>query len=202
MLKLSHLVDDRSRAFNRGRIVDYDQRIGGRRNSAVSGSARWKVGRRGLWLGAHPEEPLNASRDDVTGRAKIYEAIRQGRTHRSPRGATSVQRPHQRAAVVCLDVETDKTKIQTDRRDSSTRFGRYKTDETPFHERSAANERLPTRLGSAWRRPAKIIPGRTARDQAGDDVTTGRSSRTRRHVLREDRRASTKGNACAENTCA
>jgi DNA-directed RNA polymerase subunit beta len=80
MLKLSHLVDDKIHARRSGRTrSSRSSRSAARRSSADSGSARWKVWALEAYGSAHIlQELLTAKSDDVTGRAKIYEAIVKG----------------------------------------------------------------------------------------------------------------------------
>jgi len=74
ILKLLHLVDDRSRTLHRPYSMITQQPLGGRRSSAAAVRRDGGVGPRGLRRAYALQELLTIKSDDVLGRVKVYEA--------------------------------------------------------------------------------------------------------------------------------
>ena len=100
MLKLSHLVDDKIHARSIGPYsLITQQPLGGKAQFGGQRFGEMEVWALEAYGAAHIlQELLTAKSDDVTGRAKIYEAIVKGDAvvHAGP--ARVVQRAHPRAA--------------------------------------------------------------------------------------------------------
>ena len=101
MLKLSHLVDDKIHARSIGPYsLITQQPLGGKAQFGGQRFGEMEVWALEAYGAAHIlQELLTAKSDDVTGRAKIYEAIVKGDAvvHAGP--ARVVQRAHPRAPV-------------------------------------------------------------------------------------------------------
>ena len=100
MLKLSHLVDDKIHARSIGPYsLITQQPLGGKAQFGGQRFGEMEVWALEAYGAAHIlQELLTAKSDDVTGRAKIYEAIVKGDASFQPGPAGVVQRPHSRAA--------------------------------------------------------------------------------------------------------
>ena len=101
MLKLSHLVDDKIHARSIGPYsLITQQPLGGKAQFGGQRFGEMEVWALEAYGAAHIlQELLTAKSDDVTGRAKIYEAIVKGDASFAARPAGIVQRAHPRAAV-------------------------------------------------------------------------------------------------------
>ena len=101
MLKLSHLVDDKIHARSIGPYsLITQQPLGGKAQFGGQRFGEMEVWALEAYGAAHIlQELLTAKSDDVTGRAKIYEAIVKGDASFTPGAARVVQRPDPRAAV-------------------------------------------------------------------------------------------------------
>jgi DNA-directed RNA polymerase subunit beta len=99
MLKLSHLVDDKIHARSIGPYsLITQQPLGGKAQFGGQRFGEMEVWALEAYGAAHIlQELLTAKSDDVTGRAKIYEAIVKGDASFQPGAAGVVQRPHPRA---------------------------------------------------------------------------------------------------------
>ena len=99
MLKLSHLVDDKIHARSIGPYsLITQQPLGGKAQFGGQRFGEMEVWALEAYGAAHIlQELLTAKSDDVTGRAKIYEAIVKGDASFQPGPARVVQRPHPRA---------------------------------------------------------------------------------------------------------
>ena len=99
MLKLSHLVDDKIHARSIGPYsLITQQPLGGKAQFGGQRFGEMEVWALEAYGAAHIlQELLTAKSDDVTGRAKIYEAIVKGDASFQPGPAGVVQRPHPRA---------------------------------------------------------------------------------------------------------
>ncbi len=100
MLKLSHLVDDKIHARSIGPYsLITQQPLGGKAQFGGQRFGEMEVWALEAYGAAHIlQELLTAKSDDVTGRAKIYEAIVKGDASFQPGLAGIVQRPHSRAS--------------------------------------------------------------------------------------------------------
>ena len=101
MLKLSHLVDDKIHARSIGPYsLITQQPLGGKAQFGGQRFGEMEVWALEAYGSAHIlQELLTAKSDDVTGRAKIYEAIVKGDAQLHAGSARVVQRAHSRAAV-------------------------------------------------------------------------------------------------------
>ena len=101
MLKLSHLVDDKIHARSIGPYsLITQQPLGGKAQFGGQRFGEMEVWALEAYGAAHIlQELLTAKSDDVTGRAKIYEAIVKGDASFTAGPAGVVQRAHPRAAV-------------------------------------------------------------------------------------------------------
>ena len=100
MLKLSHLVDDKIHARSIGPYsLITQQPLGGKAQFGGQRFGEMEVWALEAYGAAHIlQELLTAKSDDVTGRAKIYEAIVKGDASFTPGRARVVQRADPRAA--------------------------------------------------------------------------------------------------------
>ena len=126
MLKLSHLVDDKIHARSIGPYsLITQQPLGGKAQFGGQRFGEMEVWALEAYGAAHIlQELLTAKSDDVTGRAKIYEAIVKGDASLQRRPARIVQRPHPRAAVALPGCRADEDEEEAGGRHSSTRAGR------------------------------------------------------------------------------
>ena len=101
MLKLSHLVDDKIHARSIGPYsLITQQPLGGKAQFGGQRFGEMEVWALEAYGAAHIlQELLTAKSDDVTGRAKIYEAIVKGDASFTAGPAGVVQRAHPRAPV-------------------------------------------------------------------------------------------------------
>ena len=101
MLKLSHLVDDKIHARSIGPYsLITQQPLGGKAQFGGQRFGEMEVWALEAYGAAHIlQELLTAKSDDVTGRAKIYEAIVKGDASFTAGSAGVVQRADSRAAV-------------------------------------------------------------------------------------------------------
>ena len=75
MLKLGLVADKiHARAVGPYSLVT-QQPLGGRRNTAASGSGKWNMGHGSLGAAYMLQELLTVKSDDVQGRTRIYESI-------------------------------------------------------------------------------------------------------------------------------
>jgi DNA-directed RNA polymerase subunit beta len=113
MLKLSHLVDDKIHAALDRTVLAHHPAAAGRQGAVrrPAASAKWKVWALEAYGAAHIlQELLTAKSDDVTGRAKIYEAIVKGDASFQPGLPESFNVLIRELQALCLDVELMKTK--------------------------------------------------------------------------------------------
>ena len=206
MLKLSHLVDDKIHARSIGPYsLITQQPLGGKAQFGGQRFGEMEVWALEAYGAAHIlQELLTAKSDDVTGRAKIYEAIVKGDASFTAGPAGVVQRAHPRAAVALSRRRADEDEEETGRSHSSTGVGGgVNTMRPSFHERSALDAAISTRSGSASRRRRRSCRGRTARSPSRRRSTTARSSRsaTACSARRSSARSPT-GSASAASTSA
>ena len=140
MLKLSHLVDDKIHARSIGPYsLITQQPLGGKAQFGGQRFGEMEVWALEAYGAAHIlQELLTAKSDDVTGRAKIYEAIVKGDASFQPGLPESFNVLIRELQALCLDVELMKTK---------PRRGRL---EPPAAD-SAAAEPTPTAPVGAYR---------------------------------------------------
>jgi len=112
MLKLSHLVDDKIHARSIGPYsLITQQPLGGKAQFGGQRFGEMEVWALEAYGAAHIlQELLTAKSDDVTGRAKIYEAIVKGDTLFSPGLPESFNVLIRELQALCLDVDLIKTK--------------------------------------------------------------------------------------------
>ena len=125
MLKLSHLVDDKIHARSIGPYsLITQQPLGGKAQFGGQRFGEMEVWALEAYGSAHIlQELLTAKSDDVTGRAKIYEAIVKGDASFTAGLPESFNVLIRELQSLCLDVELMKTKKKPVDVDSSTRFG-------------------------------------------------------------------------------
>ncbi len=114
MLKLSHLVDDKIHARSIGPYsLITQQPLGGKAQFGGQRFGEMEVWALEAYGAAHIlQELLTAKSDDVTGRAKIYEAIVKGDASFTPGLPESFNVLIRELQSLCLDVELLKTKRQ------------------------------------------------------------------------------------------
>jgi DNA-directed RNA polymerase subunit beta len=112
MLKLSHLVDDKIHARSIGPYsLITQQPLGGKAQFGGQRFGEMEVWALEAYGAAHIlQELLTAKSDDVTGRAKIYEAIVKGDASFTPGLPESFNVLIRELQSLCLDVELIKTK--------------------------------------------------------------------------------------------
>src|SRR5437868_3506625 len=112
MLKLSHLVDDKIHARSIGPYsLITQQPLGGKAQFGGRRFGEVEVWALEAYGAAHIlQELLTAKSDDVTGRAKIYEAIVKGDASFQPGLPESFNVLIRELQALCLDVELMKTK--------------------------------------------------------------------------------------------
>src|SRR4051812_4834091 len=112
MLKLSHLVDDKIHARSIGPYsLITQQPLGGKAQFGGQRFGEMEVWALEAYGSAHIlQELLTAKSDDVTGRAKIYEAIVKGDASYTPGLPESFNVLIRELQSLCLDVELMKTK--------------------------------------------------------------------------------------------
>ena len=112
MLKLSHLVDDKIHARSIGPYsLITQQPLGGKAQFGGQRFGEMEVWALEAYGAAHIlQELLTAKSDDVTGRAKIYEAIVKGDASFQPGLPESFNVLIRELQALCLDVELMKTK--------------------------------------------------------------------------------------------
>src|SRR5687767_922080 len=112
MLKLSHLVDDKIHARSIGPYsLITQQPLGGKAQFGGQRFGEMEVWALEAYGSAHIlQELLTAKSDDVTGRAKIYEAIVKGDASFTPGLPESFNVLIRELQSLCLDVELMKTK--------------------------------------------------------------------------------------------
>ena len=112
MLKLSHLVDDKIHARSIGPYsLITQQPLGGKAQFGGQRFGEMEVWALEAYGAAHIlQELLTAKSDDVTGRAKIYEAIVKGDASFTPGVPESFNVLIRELQALCLDVELLKTK--------------------------------------------------------------------------------------------
>jgi len=112
MLKLSHLVDDKIHARSIGPYsLITQQPLGGKAQFGGQRFGEMEVWALEAYGAAHIlQELLTAKSDDVTGRAKIYEAIVKGDASFQPGLPESFNVLIRELQALCLDVELIKTK--------------------------------------------------------------------------------------------
>jgi DNA-directed RNA polymerase subunit beta len=115
MLKLSHLVDDKIHARSIGPYsLITQQPLGGKAQFGGQRFGEMEVWALEAYGAAHIlQELLTAKSDDVTGRAKIYEAIVKGDASFQPGLPESFNVLIRELQALCLDVELIKTKGRT-----------------------------------------------------------------------------------------
>ena len=194
MLKLSHLVDDKIHARSIGPYsLITQQPLGGKAQFGGQRFGEMEVWALEAYGSAHIlQELLTAKSDDVTGRAKIYEAIVKGDASFTAGLPESFNVLIRELQSLCLDVELLKTKKKpAEPVAAATRpgLGRGVTDETKFSRSRFAHLRFrrhPHFAGVAGK--DHVVVARRG-DQAGDDQLPHVQARARRPVLREDLRA-------------
>ncbi|HWB30291.1 MAG TPA: hypothetical protein VG736_07295, partial [Vicinamibacterales bacterium] len=114
MLKLSHLVDDKIHARSIGPYsLITQQPLGGKAQFGGQRFGEMEVWALEAYGAAHIlQELLTAKSDDVTGRAKIYEAIVKGDASFAPGLPESFNVLIRELQALCLDVELIKTKAR------------------------------------------------------------------------------------------
>jgi DNA-directed RNA polymerase subunit beta len=112
MLKLSHLVDDKIHARSIGPYsLITQQPLGGKAQFGGQRFGEMEVWALEAYGAAHIlQELLTAKSDDVTGRAKIYEAIVKGDASFAPGLPESFNVLIRELQALCLDVELLKTR--------------------------------------------------------------------------------------------
>jgi DNA-directed RNA polymerase subunit beta len=112
MLKLSHLVDDKIHARSIGPYsLITQQPLGGKAQFGGQRFGEMEVWALEAYGAAHIlQELLTAKSDDVTGRAKIYEAIVKGDASFQPGLPESFNVLIRELQALCLDVSLEKTK--------------------------------------------------------------------------------------------
>ena len=112
MLKLSHLVDDKIHARSIGPYsLITQQPLGGKAQFGGQRFGEMEVWALEAYGAAHIlQELLTAKSDDVTGRAKIYEAIVKGDASFTPGLPESFNVLIRELQALCLDVDLIKTK--------------------------------------------------------------------------------------------
>ena len=115
MLKLSHLVDDKIHARSIGPYsLITQQPLGGKAQFGGQRFGEMEVWALEAYGAAHIlQELLTAKSDDVTGRAKIYEAIVKGDASFTPGLPESFNVLIRELQALCLDVELLKTRQPT-----------------------------------------------------------------------------------------
>ena len=115
MLKLSHLVDDKIHARSIGPYsLITQQPLGGKAQFGGQRFGEMEVWALEAYGAAHIlQELLTAKSDDVTGRAKIYEAIVKGDASFQPGLPESFNVLIRELQALCLDVELLKTRKKT-----------------------------------------------------------------------------------------
>ncbi len=115
MLKLSHLVDDKIHARSIGPYsLITQQPLGGKAQFGGQRFGEMEVWALEAYGAAHIlQELLTAKSDDVTGRAKIYEAIVKGDASFTPGLPESFNVLIRELQALCLDVELMQTKKKT-----------------------------------------------------------------------------------------
>ena len=198
MLKLSHLVDDKIHARSIGPYsLITQQPLGGKAQFGGQRFGEMEVWALEAYGAAHIlQELLTAKSDDITGRAKIYEAIVKGDASFQPGLPESFNVLIRELQALCLDVELLKTKPRAGarttcgRRRAGTRnTGGGVENETQLSRQEPADGRL--RRDSHQPRVAGADPAVVARrsDEAGNDQLPDVQAGARRAVLREDLRA-------------
>src|SRR5262245_41690860 len=114
MLKLSHLVDDKIHARSIGPYsLITQQPLGGKAQFGGQRFGEMEVWALEAYGASHIlQELLTAKSDDVTGRAKIYEAIVKGDASFQPGLPESFNVLIRELQALCLDVELMKTKAR------------------------------------------------------------------------------------------
>ena len=125
MLKLSHLVDDKIHARSIGPYsLITQQPLGGKAQFGGQRFGEMEVWALEAYGAAHIlQELLTAKSDDVTGRAKIYEAIVKGDACFTPGLPESFNVLIRELQSLCLDVELMKTRAEAGRAGSRRRAG-------------------------------------------------------------------------------
>ena len=113
MLKLSHLVDDKIHARSIGPYsLITQQPLGGKAQFGGQRFGEMEVWALEAYGAAHIlQELLTAKSDDVTGRAKIYEAIVKGDASFAPGLPESFNVLIRELQALCLDVDLIKTRM-------------------------------------------------------------------------------------------
>jgi DNA-directed RNA polymerase subunit beta len=114
VLKLHHLVDDKMHARSTGPYsLVTQQPLGGKAQFGGQRFGEMEVWALEAYGAAHIlQELLTAKSDDVTGRAKIYEAIVKGDASFHPGLPESFNVLIRELQALCLDVELMKTKVR------------------------------------------------------------------------------------------
>ena len=143
MLKLSHLVDDKLHARSIGPYsLITQQPLGGKAQFGGQRFGEMEVWALEAYGAAHIlQELLTAKSDDVTGRAKIYEAIVKGDTSFTPGLPESFNVLIRELQALCLDVELIKTKRPVEIAVSEEASALHGADDTTDVE--AAAEAIP-----------------------------------------------------------
>jgi len=133
MLKLSHLVDDKIHARSIGPYsLITQQPLGGKAQFGGQRFGEMEVWALEAYGAAHIlQELLTAKSDDVTGRAKIYEAIVKGDASFQPGLPESFNVLIRELQALCLDVELMKTKARPPAEPPSEAGEGEPTPETP-----------------------------------------------------------------------
>ena len=133
MLKLSHLVDDKIHARSIGPYsLITQQPLGGKAQFGGQRFGEMEVWALEAYGAAHIlQELLTAKSDDVTGRAKIYEAIVKGDASFQPGLPESFNVLIRELQALCLDVELMKTKPRPSAEPPSETGEGEPTPETP-----------------------------------------------------------------------
>ena len=168
MLKLSHLVDDKIHARSIGPYsLITQQPLGGKAQFGGQRFGEMEVWALEAYGSAHIlQELLTAKSDDVTGRAKIYEAIVKGDASFTAGLPESFNVLIRELQSLCLDVELLKTKKKPRRAcGTCTRPGLWKrcNDETKFSRYGVRSLPISTPSAFRWRRRKRSCRGRTAR---------------------------------------
>ena len=216
MLKLSHLVDDKIHARSIGPYsLITQQPLGGKAQFGGQRFGEMEVWALEAYGSAHIlQELLTAKSDDVTGRAKIYEAIVKGDASFTPGLPESFNVLIRELQSLCLDVELISTKRQAENERAGARraelrlnrWSRYELLLRPsFHDNktklAARRLRRDPDLAGLAREDHVVVVRRG--HQAGDDQLPHVQAGARRPVLREDLRArSPTGSASAASTSA
>ncbi len=207
MLKLSHLVDDKIHARSIGPYsLITQQPLGGKAQFGGQRFGEMEVWALEAYGSAHIlQELLTAKSDDVTGRAKIYEAIVKGDAVVHARAAGVVQRAHPRAAVALprrrADLDEEAGRAVDGQRPTRAEANRGTSDLRAAIGTPCRDQQFPRRTRPRLRAdfdairisprasPEKIRVVVVRRgDEARDDQLPHVQAGTRRPVLRQDLR--------------